>query len=283
MSIQDSLQSPSGFLSRDTQPSTNLPKSQGSCSRLSDVMNFLKTQSSKVNNQFQQAMKGVLNCFGFTDKRLAMYTRIFPKTQTLSLRSCHAVTSKGLQKLRDCKDLRELDLYHTDTNDEVLQSIAPLPLRKLDVAYCYDITEKGIKALAEQCKSLEYLSLATHGGLKGKIGEHLAKLPKLRELNLSGCYGIEAADLSKLVACKNLVKLTLSYTRVNNKVIKDLMPLLSNLEEFHIEGGVEGYKISDEVVQQIRSSCRKLKKFTPPGTSTGRIRLADEVKEAKQN
>lgn len=189
----------------------------------------------------------------FTNAKLKQIITTFPNLERFILAQRNVLTSEGLQELASCKNLRELDLRGIwKVDDAVLCSLVVLPLRKLKVLHCHGITNEGMKILFSKCKGLE--SFASNS-MRIDISL-LASLPNLRELDLSECK-VPPAELSKLSACKGLVRLNISHTTANDQVVRDLAFLFSNLESLHISG----CGISNDVLREILPSCTKLTDF----------------------
>lgn len=158
------------------------------------------------------------------------------------------VTDSGLERLKDCKSLRELDLYFaeffTDDGVAALHGLSKLErlnlrgtkvtsrsfehlsrltaLRSLDISYS-QIDDSGIELLAE-LPNLE--SLAMGGTRTGVVAlSSLKLLPALRHLNVSGMQRVDSGHwgltlsapvLAELGALENLVSLNLSGAVLND-------------------------------------------------------------------
>lgn len=133
----------------------------------------------------------------------------------------------GARSLASLRLLEQLELR--DTTDETLKAIATLTqLRNLNVTTAGRLTDKGLAPLANMT-SLTNLSLQNASGLIGNDGlTHLAKIPALQYLTLSGPSSINDAGL--LAAFRNKPQLrNLSFynspiTDAGAKALKAALP-----------------------------------------------------------
>lgn len=170
-----------------------------------------------------------------------------PALERLSLAQTR-VTDAGLERLKDCKSLRELDLYFaeffTDDGLAALRGLSKLErlnlrgtkvtsrsfehlshltaLRSLDISYT-QIDDSGIELLAE----LPHLESLSIGGTRtGVVAlSSLKLLPALRHLNVSGMQRVDSGHwgltlsgpvLAELGTLENLVSLNLSGAVLND-------------------------------------------------------------------
>lgn len=91
---------------------------------------------------------------------------------------------KGLRVLRSC------GLYKL-TNFTLIDSFQFLELKELYFARCSGFTENGLKALAQNCPSLEILELSECREINDKAIDYITKyLYRLKTLRLNGCKKI---------------------------------------------------------------------------------------------
>lgn len=94
---------------------------------------------------------------------------------------------ESIRNLKGLKTLRCCGLYKI-TNFALIDSFQFLELKELYMSRCSGVTEQGLKALAENCRSLEVLDLSECRDINDKAVQYVTKyLYRLRTLKLNGC------------------------------------------------------------------------------------------------
>ncbi|KAK4489682.1 hypothetical protein RD792_000315 [Penstemon davidsonii] len=167
-------------------------------------------------------------CKNVTDESLKLIAENYQGLQLLNLTRCIKLTDKGLQTiLLSCSSLQSLNLYalssFTDIaykkishlvhlqfldlcgaqnlSDEGLSQIAKCKnLNSLNLTWCVRISDQGVIAIAQGCRSLEFLSLFGIVGVTDKSLEVLSSSCSntLTTLDVNGCIGIKVRELAFL-------------------------------------------------------------------------------------
>ncbi|KAK4489681.1 hypothetical protein RD792_000314 [Penstemon davidsonii] len=163
-------------------------------------------------------------CKNVTDESLKLIAENYQGLQLLNLTRCIKLTDKGLQTiLLSCSSLQSLNLYalssFTDIaykkishlvhlqfldlcgaqnlSDEGLSQIAKCKnLNSLNLTWCVRISDQGVIAIAQGCRSLEFLSLFGIVGVTDKSLEVLSSSCSntLTTLDVNGCIGIKGEE-----------------------------------------------------------------------------------------
>src|SRR5262249_39102495 len=127
-----------------------------------------------------------------TDELLAKL-RTLPKLRELDLETTKALTKEGLAHLGELPSLESLTLYNVNIDgaglgDEALEAVSRMPtLRALSVGEC-GTTDAGVRHL-EAMPQLTHLTLRQEGRLSDAALTSVAKLKRLRHLDLSSYVG----------------------------------------------------------------------------------------------
>lgn len=181
----------------------------------------------------------------------------------VDLNGIERVTDEELQKLRDLKSLKTLQLIQTQVTDAGLKELKDLNnLRelRLDATQVSDVALKELKNL----KSLRMLGLSgtqvTDAGLK-----ELKELKNLQELRLGGTQ-VTDAGLKELKGFKELRTLGLAGTQVTDAGLKELKDL-KELQDLRLDGT----QMSDAGLQELQQlkELRQLNVANTKVTRTG--------------
>ncbi|KAL2501560.1 F-box protein [Forsythia ovata] len=164
-----------------------------------------------------------------TDESLKLISENYRELEALNLTRCIKLTDGGLQKiLLNCSLLQSLNLYalssFTDEayrkisllihlrfldlcgaqnlSDDALSCIAHCTeLASLNLTWCVRVTDQGVIAIAEGCRSLEFLSLFGIVGVTDKSLEALSSFCSntLTTLDVNGCIGIKRRTHDELL------------------------------------------------------------------------------------
>lgn len=168
-------------------------------------------------------------CKNISDQSLSMIADNYPELQVLDITRCTKLTDVGLRKiLHRCNSLQSLNLYavssFTDKAYENLSFLARLRfldlcgaqnlsdhglsciarcknLVSLNLTWCVLVTDKGVMAIAQGCRSLEFLSLFGIVGVTEKSLEALSEFCSisLTTLDVNGCIGIKKRSREDLL------------------------------------------------------------------------------------
>ncbi|XP_038720382.1 F-box protein At3g58530 [Tripterygium wilfordii] len=168
-------------------------------------------------------------CKHISDKSLQLFADNYPELEFLDLTRCIKLTDGGLKQiLSKCSFLQSLNLYalssFTDEayakisllshlrfldlcgaqniSDESLSCIAKCKkLVSLNLTWCVQITDAGVMAIAQDCTSLEFLSLFGIVGVTDKCLEVLSRFCSntLTTLDVNGCIGIKRRSRDDLL------------------------------------------------------------------------------------
>ena len=97
-----------------------------------------------------------------TDTAMKYIGKHCVKLKYLNIRGCEAVSDIGMTHIvQNCLKLRSLDAGKCDITDNGLQMIGiHCPqLKKLSIRGCDRITNTGVRTIAAQCCSVQYLNL----------------------------------------------------------------------------------------------------------------------------
>ncbi len=153
------------------------------------------------------------------------------------------VTDRGLGYLSQIKTLERLELPQEQRGitDSGLAYLGQLPnLRQLHVSRLHYndpkmnteyYTDKGLEALT-RCTGLEELSIGSIGITDAGM-DHIAKLAKLKRLNLFGCDNVTDKGLAKLAGIKSLTTLYVSHANITISGLAQLNSL-SNLTTLRV-------------------------------------------------
>lgn len=169
------------------------------CQKISDIgLEYIsKIQSiEKLNLSF---------CVNISDNGLK-HVRKLSKLSDLNLRSCDNITDAGLVNLKDCsnidsldvsfcekicnlnyqlcKHLRTLSLCACDISDAALTALDLSSLETLNLGQCRQVTDVGMRTIAERCSKLKYIDLYGCSGVSTKGIEAIMKLTTLKHVNL---------------------------------------------------------------------------------------------------
>ncbi|KAJ3167212.1 hypothetical protein HK101_011814 [Irineochytrium annulatum] len=141
--------------------------------------------------------------FLITDGEVMALLRCCPRLASINLSDCVDVTDASLRALAVHPNLRRLRTLVLDRCCEVTDSgLIPVlrgaagSLRKLGLNLTPFVTRASLWEVAAHCEVLECLGLAENDCVTGEtLGWLAASLPRLEELDISGCERLTEADL----------------------------------------------------------------------------------------
>jgi hypothetical protein len=146
---------------------------------------------------------------------LSFFSRISASVsnlKSLDLSGCVQLSRTSLENLlRFCPNLQELNLSQCQQlDDALLRAIVShlhRTLRVLDLSYCWEITDEGLKILLQAVAPLTSLSLKHCDKISFNILAQLApKLPSLTSLDVSYCWRIGRTQLQQIKRPTLLIK-----------------------------------------------------------------------------
>lgn len=130
----------------------------------------------------------------------------------LKLEGCTSLTTEGLRQLNQLTGLKRLHLNHTEVSDEKLLQLTDLAqLEFLDLRVNESLTDAGLAALAAMPR-LQELSLFYCPGIQGAGFVHVAKLSDLKVLNI-GNNKIQDEGLERLSENRSIQELKASLNQ----------------------------------------------------------------------
>ena len=152
-----------------------------------------------------------------TDKALISLAANCSSLTSLNLRACSLVTNNAIVVLsKMCPGLSSLDLSLMGTrviDDAVIALSLNCPaLTKLNISSCC-LTDVGLKALAQNCSSIESIDLSYSGGVTDVGVLELAQwCSTIRALSLNGNNKVTDASVVKLIEiCPSLMSIELNF------------------------------------------------------------------------
>jgi hypothetical protein len=217
-----------GWLYGPTPPGSREPRPSGP-----EEVRYITLDDSKVTDRGLQLVLGCTNAAALHLRRTG-------------------VTDETLKKLSGFQHLNYLALEQTKVTAAGLAAIASLPIRHLGMEGC-ELTEESFKAFGKMT-ALEELWLS-EAKMKAAWLAHLARLPKLRELNLRRADFDDDA-VQHVLAMPALQDLTLNDTKLTDKGFQQLvaLPRLTKLY-------VDGTGVSKEVYQKAKKERKDLRLY----------------------
>ena len=162
----------------------------------------------------------------FADETLVRALLQFPELKSLRLAvtSVPDVTLAELAKLTQLEELFLQDAALDDAGLTVLLAAMP-NLRRLTLRRLSGVTDGALSAVAD-CHNLEVVALIEMNELTGVGVEELAKVPRLRSLDLRSCGRLTAGDFRRLTALQDLVEVKLGGPAVNDEIADVILGLL---------------------------------------------------------
>eukprot|EP01018_Ginkgo_biloba_P018152 Gb_12010 [translate_table: standard] len=142
-------------------------------------------------------------CVKLTDNGLIVLLNNCRSIENLNLYADSSFTDKAYEKISQLTELRVLDVCGAQNlSDQGLLSIAKCrKLKSLNLTWCVRITDVSVKALAQNCPSLEFLSLFGILGVTDSSLEMLSKFcsQTLATLDVNGCINIKKRSNNELL------------------------------------------------------------------------------------
>ncbi|CAN6477069.1 unnamed protein product [Victoria cruziana] len=171
---------------------------------LSGCKNLTDRSLRLISNTYKEMkILNLTRCTKLTDEGLQQISSICSSLQSLNLYALSSLTDEAYKRFALLSQLRCLDLCGAQNlSDEGLCSIAECRgLVSLNLTWCVRITDAGLLALAQNCTSLEFLSVFGVVGVTDLSVEALSKSCSrtLTTLDVNGCIGIKRRSKKELL------------------------------------------------------------------------------------
>jgi len=196
-----------------------------SCAKLADVkMEYTSIGKMSVENSYTFMYFGVYpqlksprlaHNIWLKDEDINMLAFVFPNIQLLDLSCCNHISKEGIgQVLRKSSKIRHLNVAYCSRLKQVrmnfkVATLVVLNLSKtgiydrslymistscfallhLDLGYCYNVTEKGVMKVVENCKQLREINLQGCRKMVADIVDSMVLIrPSLRKITAPPCF-----------------------------------------------------------------------------------------------
>ncbi len=172
------------------------------------------------------------DCQKLSDESLRHISQGLPSLRSLNLSFCVSITDTGLKSLAKMASLREINLRSCDNVSDIGigflaepsensnpssppppaasdaaassngngQHQRHLPLQRLDVSFCGNVTDASLRHIATGLISLRSLSMTTCAITDGGLAKLANNLSGLEELNIGQCVNVSDEGLTHLAA-----------------------------------------------------------------------------------
>ena len=215
-------------------------------SHLAGITQHPLSSTSKAASQesSQSAIEDLClqDCQKLTDESLNHLSQGLKSLKSLNLSFCVSITDTGLKSLSRLDSLRSVNLRSCDNVSDI--GIAFLSekengsgLETLDVSFCANVTNMGLKHISTGFSMLKCLSMTTCSindeGLK-KMSKNLANL---EELNIGQCVSITDDGLKSV--CENMKGLKAidlyGCTKVSSKTLEKIKKSIPTLKHLNLD------------------------------------------------
>ncbi len=144
------------------------------------------------------------DCQKLTDEALRHIAAGLPRLRTLNLSFCISVTDTGLKSVGRLRALETLSLRSCDNVSDI--GVGFLcedggcgdSLRDLDVSFCPNVSDAGMKHVSAGMRGLRALSMTTCAITDEGLRRLCERLADLEVLNIGQCVGVTDAALAKV-------------------------------------------------------------------------------------
>lgn len=171
---------------------------------LSGCKNLTDQSLKLIANHYKELKHlNLTRCVKLTDNGLTQLLKSCESIEYLNLYADSSFTDKSYEEISHLSELRFLDLCGAQNlSDQGLLSIATCRnLVSLNLTWCVHVTDVAVKAIAQNCLSLEFLSLFGILGVTDSSLEILSKFSSqnLTTLDVNGCINIKKRSKVELL------------------------------------------------------------------------------------
>ncbi|GIM03578.1 hypothetical protein Vretimale_8318 [Volvox reticuliferus] len=179
---------PSGVEGTTSPTGPNTPDDADGWLRLPHVANVVTWYDGLLAWTSLQQLE-LTDTYGLDDAHLHEIGRLLCALSHFSLSRNTRATGAGFASWpTGCRRLMTLTLYDcTRVGDDAIAHVAALPLRRLTLAHLPEVGAVGVRRLAEDCTTLQSLTLERLAGAPGAALATLWRLPLLEALCLRMC------------------------------------------------------------------------------------------------
>jgi F-box/leucine-rich repeat protein 14 len=179
---------------------------------------FVKIQQAGIAFNPQEGINENLDCSSlkaFNDKALQEQLILNPNIQKLNLKGCRFITDAGLKHLLILKELETLDIRGcTRLTDDGINFLTTLSLKELHSDHSVETEPVLSTALQAIQQDPIIINFSNHGDLTDdKLKAALEEKPLVNILNLKGCYQLTDEGLKHVAKLPHLTSLTLTGCR----------------------------------------------------------------------
>ncbi|TGZ63621.1 hypothetical protein CRM22_006826 [Opisthorchis felineus] len=128
------------------------------CTKLTDVGVKCIAQSAYASKLRELYLAG---CGNLTDRSIICLDKRLPQLAYFSVACCPRISKPALMRLDRWKGLWQLNISGTDLDNRGLAAIGNLPrLRELKIAKCYSVVDAGLEKFAQRAEHLEFIDLS---------------------------------------------------------------------------------------------------------------------------
>lgn len=155
----------------------------------------------------------IFRCKGFTNEGIAELAKL--KLERLELRDLSA-SDEGVVALKDMDSLKEVEISELAVTPDTIKTLVSAPgwsgVTKLSF-FSVPVTDEVVKALVENMKGLESLTIRAAGDISDAAIDELVKLDSLTTLDLRDNAGFTVEGFMKLANVKSLRKIYVKGTK----------------------------------------------------------------------
>jgi hypothetical protein len=152
-----------------------------------------------------------------TDQAMGMLARRFPTVASLEMKygdGFAALTDQGMRAVSRMPALTFLDLtWCCNVTDEGVRAVVSscTALKTLNLYFCIQVTDEGVRAVVSSCTALRSLSLRCSGKVTDEGVRALSSLPALTSLDLRYCYEVTDEGVRALSSLPALTALDVRF------------------------------------------------------------------------
>jgi bacterioferritin-associated ferredoxin len=153
-----------------------------------------------------------------TDQAMGMLVRRFPTVVSLEVKGgggeTAALTDQGMRAVSSLAALTFLDItWCRNVTDKGVRAVVRscTALKSLNLTACTTVTDEGVRAVVSSCTALQSLNLFMCVNVTDEGVRAVSSCTALQSLNLSDCRQVTDEGVRAVSNCTALTELTLSY------------------------------------------------------------------------